>query len=300
MNSNHNEEETINLKKKRKIAKDKALNNKTLKKLSIDHNVSRQVVRSAISMTDVLINVESDDPILQNTYFTKKTESKTTEIDQYILNGLEDIRGKNGIVNKHTLQDLANRYKSKHEECSVAITPYFFKNFKKRNNVVWRTLYGESRSADMNNILEWFQVYNLYKSEYEAKDIFNLDETGLFIKNFGNKSYVIKDVDDRKNIKLNKTRVTLLLAFNRFGEELPPLVISKSKRPRCFKIAEPEVFDILYDSNDSAWLTRDIFASYLNKINQELVLKDRKILLLMDNFAGHDINEPSNIRFLFL
>ncbi|KAG0436794.1 Tigger transposable element-derived protein 1 [Dictyocoela muelleri] len=38
----------------------------------------------------------------------------------------------------------------------------------------------------------------------------------------------------------------------------------------------------------------------MTSINDELILKERKILLLLDNFKGHEIRSLSNIRLLFL
>jgi hypothetical protein len=71
---------------------------------------------------------------------------------------------------------------------------------------------------------------------------------------------------------------------------LYPLVIGKFKRPRCFgKVWDPN--DVVhYYNNLKAWMTREIFADWLNKLNKSMKISNRNILLLVDNAGGHNVN----------
>ncbi len=79
-----------------------------------------------------------------------------------------------------------------------------------------------------------------------------------------------------------------------------PLVIGKSSKPRCFKNQDLNNLGVFYRANKSAWLTKTIFLEYLTHINEEMVLQNRKILVLIDNAPGHKINSLSNIKLMEL
>lgn len=63
-----------------------------------------------------------------------------------------------------------------------------------------------------------------------------------------------------------------------------------SKTPRSFvRLAEnwQQRLPITYKSNDSAWMVQDIWTSWLTAWDEELVSKNEKILLLVDNCSAH-------------
>lgn len=51
----------------------------------------------------------------------------------------------------------------------------------------------------------------------------------------------------------------------------------------------------------TAWTTREIFRKYLRKFDLDIQRADRKMLLLLDNFSGHQTDyEPTNIEICYL
>lgn len=151
-----NKRNGCNLRKKRKIAKDRIKTKETLQKLSEKHNETIKTVRSAVKLTPHLINLDSDDPMLESRYLSKKSEDYNVELEQYILNNISKIRESSGLVSKFTIFDLAKKYKTNHPECTTKITEYFIKAFKKKNNIQWRLLHGESRSANYEEVYDFF------------------------------------------------------------------------------------------------------------------------------------------------
>ncbi|GBM81587.1 Tigger transposable element-derived protein 6 [Araneus ventricosus] len=100
--------------------------------------------------------------------------------------------------------------------------------------------------------------------------------------------------------KQSKLRVTVLLAANQSGKEkLPPLLIGRSKKPRCF--AKIKSFPMMYKSNQKAWMTNEIFGDWLKGIDKEMAKKKGRILLFIDNCNAHS-NFPAlkNITVKFL
>ena len=80
--------------------------------------------------------------------------------------------------------------------------------FKSRNKIKYRRICGEEKSAVRTEIASCFEKFETIAAEYDRSDIFNFDETALFVKMVSNYSYVVSE-DDRKGSKADKTRMTL-------------------------------------------------------------------------------------------
>ena len=140
---------------------------------------------------------------------------------------------------------------------------------------------------------------------YELADIWNMDETGCILKPLPEKGLAKKKSQARGG-KKSETRLTIAFFVNAAGEKaIEPLVVWRSKKPRCFKniksLSRPH--GIYYYSNLKAWMTTEIVASVLGKINQQMEVAKRKIILFMDNAPCHpeSLSERySNIKVVFL
>lgn len=70
-------------------------------------------------------------------------------------------------------------------------------------------------------------------------------------------------------------------------DKLKPLIIGKSKKPKSFAVVKYFLVD--YTANKKAWVTSELFAEWLLRIDNQMKIKKRKILLLMNNFPAHNI-----------
>ena len=111
----------------------------------------------------------------------------------------------------------------------------YFQKFCQRNNIELHKIHGEANSVPEEKTDNWFnELPNLIK-DYEPKNIFNVDELGLFYKLLPNKTYRIRG-EKFSGGKKSKERITVLLGGNMDGsEKLELVVIVKSRNPRCFK-----------------------------------------------------------------
>ena len=66
--------------------------------------------------------------------------------------------------------------------------------------------------------------------------------------------------------KMSKMHRTVLLYCNSYGSE-KPLVVGKSKNPRCFK--NTESFLTKYKANKKAWIIQALFEDFLHKLKKK-------------------------------
>jgi hypothetical protein len=136
--------------------------------------------------------------------------------------------------------------------------------FKKRHNIKEYKLHGEGASADIDSEDVTKQMDNLRAecSTYALKDIFNMDETGLFWKLQPDRSLATCQTSGGRK---SKDCITLALTVNADGsEKLEPWVIGRSKNPRCLKhIKNRQNLRIVYKYNKTKWITGEICKRFL-------------------------------------
>ncbi|GFX59468.1 tigger transposable element-derived protein 6 [Trichonephila clavipes] len=171
-------------------------------------------------------------------------------------------------------------------------------NFKKRNGIVFKKMCGESSSVDINVCSKWQNSLSYLIKEYEPRNIFNKDETGLFFKCLPEKTFTFKK-EKCYGGRHSKERLTILLAVNMDGsEKITPLVIEKSAKPPCFKGINS--FPTKYRSNKKAWMASELFNEWLVQLNSDMKREKRHNLLFLENCTVHNNAPPlSNVKLQF-
>ncbi|XP_046663125.1 jerky protein homolog-like [Homalodisca vitripennis] len=114
----------------------------------------------------------------------------------------------------------------------------WLKNFKSRHGIRELDIQGEILSGDSAAAEKYKETFSkLLKDEgYSLDLVYNADETGLNWKALPRKSLASKREKAAPGFKVSKERITIMVAANATGTHaLPLLMISKSKKPRCFK-----------------------------------------------------------------
>ncbi|KAF7685383.1 Tigger transposable element-derived protein 6, partial [Cucumispora dikerogammari] len=157
---------------------------------------------------------------------------------------------------------------------------------------------GETFSEEKKDFSLFFGEIKTLIERYGKENIYNMDETGIFYKTIPSKSVCNKS---RKGFKNFKDRVSIMLCCNMNGKDrLHPLIIGKSKKPRCFKKFSDKT-SVDYTSSRRAWMTSEIFNDWLSKWNTKLKKNNKKILLLLDNCPAHKCRDQlSQIELMFL
>ncbi|XP_055910863.1 jerky protein homolog-like [Eupeodes corollae] len=166
--------------------------------------------------------------------------------------------------------------------------------FKSRFGVRLLKICGEKLSSDHSAVAPFKNNFakTIHELQLSQNQIYNADESGLFWKLLPEKTYVAREEKTSPGRKVEKARITFLACTNATGlHKIKPMIIGKSKKPRCFKN-----FDIPVDyrSSKNAWMTTDIFKDWFHNLFvpqvQDFLRKEGlpiKAVLLLDNAPCH-------------
>lgn len=166
-------------------------------------------------------------------------------------------------------------------------------NFKKRHNLKQYSIHGEAASAPLEDLDAMRDRLREILKDYDPKDIFNCDETGLFWKMKPSRTISNGPVSGTKQ---SKDRVTVLLTCNASGtEKLCPLFIHKYENPRALKNINKKSLPVDYYWNKKSWMQVSIWNEYLKKLDNRMRRQNRNILLLVDNAPTHALYETTHL-----
>ncbi|KAI1000312.1 hypothetical protein K3495_g7883, partial [Podosphaera aphanis] len=166
---------------------------------------------------------------------------------------------------------------------------YQFKGFKS---------HGESGSADTTAIEEALPRLQEQLSHFALKDIYNMDETGLFFRMAPDKTIAKRQIEGSKK---DKSRITIAFTANADGtHKLPPFFIGHAQKPRAFNKKSGEQLGFFYRWNKKAWMTGLLFQEWLLTLDTQMKQANRHILVLMDNAPSHILGdlEVTNVKIV--
>lgn len=222
----------------------------------------------------------------------KIRKTNNFEVNLATFEWFKRMRGMNARISGPMLQEAASDFAKKIGVEEFTASNGWLESFKKRHNISQRTLCGESNDVDLQIVETFKKKISNFVGDYEMKDVFNADECGLFYRAMPNKTLLVLG-DKCKDGKISKERLTILLACSATGEKLKPLIIGKSKKPRCFKNVDLKNLPVSWYANSKAWMTTTIFIEWVSMVNKQMKEKNRNILLIIDNCPAH----PNNLSF---
>jgi hypothetical protein len=161
--------------------------------------------------------------------------------------------------------------------------------FQKRHRFKSFKQYGEASSAPADAVYRGRQELIDIINNFDLKDVYNIDETGLFFRMAPDRTISQVRIPGKKK---NKERVTILLGCNADGsEKLKLFYIGKSKQPRCFQKKSAKQLGFSYTNNKKAWMTSLVFRDWILHFDKEKRQQNRQVLLLMDNASSHFVSE---------
>lgn len=220
------------------------------------------------------------------------------EINELCWKWFQDATKRRMCVTGPLLQEQARKFSSQLKNDSFKASNGWLESFRKRHNISFGLMSGERGDVNTDTVNDWREKLKLICKGYEPQNIFNMDETGLFFRETTRKTLFVKG-DDCAGGKKSKDRITVALCASMCGEKVKPLLITKSRNPRCFKKIKPETLPVSYYFNKKSWMNSGIMEAWLKGLDRKMGRQNRRILLFMDNAPSHPKIELRNIELKF-
>ncbi|XP_034939464.1 tigger transposable element-derived protein 6-like [Chelonus insularis] len=208
--------------------------------------------------------------------------SEFPNIEKCLLEWIKQTLDKNIPIDGPLLKEKSEEFATKLGIQNFSASNGWLEGFKRRHDIDFKKAAGESKSVDQGVCNHWIEDLPNLLERYEPDDIYNADETALFLKCLPDKTFTFKG-EKFHGGKQSK---------------LPLLIIGNSKRPRCFKGVKTLPVD---DANNTkAWMTKILFKDWLKKVDEQMKINRKKILLFIENCAAHtDLPTLSNVKVMF-
>ncbi|XP_067125448.1 tigger transposable element-derived protein 1 isoform X1 [Centruroides vittatus] len=188
----------------------------------------------------------------------------------------------------------------------------WFDRFRKRAGWHKTKARGKAAGADDEAVKDFPEKLAkvIVEEGYCLRQVFNVDETGLFWKRMPLQTSVAKEEKSMPGFKAAKDWVTLLLGANAAGDcKLKPLLIYRAETPRALKGVYKRTLPVIWKWNARAWMTGSIFKEwfyrhFVPEVKEYCTNNDLpfKILLLLDNAPCHPLilqHAHPNIKIMF-
>lgn len=285
----------ISIQKKQEILKYKDANiGVSQRSLAIHFGLSLGAINAIFQNAESIMNNPNSD--------SKRTRSlyKTEKIDQSLYLWFQSKRSRNCVITGDMMKCMAMKMAEKVGLGDFSASTGWLIKFQKRHGIISKSISGESGLIDESKIYNFKDFFANKLNEYEEKDIFNCDESGLFFK-CSNSNTLAFSYEDRISGKFSKERVTVQFCCSMTGEKIQPLIIGKSKAPRSLKNIDLSRLGVVYKNNSKSWMTLEIFNWWINELNTKMITENRKILLILDNAPVHPCDSTfSNVEMLYL
>lgn len=256
----------LTLQTKSKIL-DELAQNKSVTNLARKYNVAKSTICSIKKKKEKILFAVS------NTFSgpgKRKTlrDSELPETEQMLYRWFLEQRQKNNPISGLILKAKAKYFFNicnPNNELGFNASDGWLDNFKKRFGIRLLTISGEKLSSQHELVAPFKTKLHQKITELGLlpQQIYNADETGLFYKMLPRKTYVTAEEKNAPGRKAAKERVTFLACTNADGtHKLKPLIIGRSKNPRCFKNYS---LPVEYKHSKTAWMSVPIFHDWFHK-----------------------------------
>ncbi|KAL3842406.1 hypothetical protein ACJMK2_020441 [Sinanodonta woodiana] len=272
-------------------------NKRSQASVAIEFGVSHSVISRILKNKEKIIEDWKNN---SNPSQKRKRGGKSKYVEEALLQWFAQARSRHIPINGPLLLEKADQLANGSGLHDFKATKGWLERWKMRNGIQFKRQHGEKQDGIDFGAERWvIDVLPEILKDYQPKDIFNVDETGLYWRALPHETLSFKAAE-KPECQTAEDRLTILLACNMDGsEKLDALVIGNSKSPRCFKNLKR--LPVQYEANKNAWMTTEIWNSWLKCVDNQMSLQKRSIIMLCDNSAAHvDGIKLSNVKIVFL
>ncbi|XP_054151347.1 tigger transposable element-derived protein 4 [Melozone crissalis] len=204
-------------------------------------------------------------------------------------------------VNGPMLRLKANDFAQKLGHSDFKCSNGWLDRFKSRYGLVFRAQPVEAAATPaVGAPTLWYQnVLPCYLNDYQPKNVFYIQETGLLYQMLPHNTFTFKGETFSEG-KESKESITVVVGTNMDGsEKLPLLIIGKSKSPHSFKDVKSLPVD--YEANDRACMTSGIFEQWMHKLDQGFQAQQRRVVILVNSLPAHtEVKNLKSVKSVFL
>ena len=177
--------------------------------------------------------------------------------------------------------------------------------WKLSHDIKEKQISGESLDISQTTVESWMERIKELCKGYDQRDILNMNESGCFFKALPAKALAQKG-KKTKGGKNSKQRITVAFSVSTDGGKVgKPIVIWRSNKPRCFRLASvsDKLAEVSYFDDSKSWMQVEIMEKSLDTLNHQMKKHGRKVILFLDNATVHPtslIDMYSNIKIVFL
>ena len=151
---------------------------------------------------------------------------KFPDVETALYEWFRSIRAQNIPLTDDLLKEKARKFASQLNVTDFSASTGWVTRFKQRHGISCKLLSGESSGVDQERVNTGREKAKERIQDYQPKDIFNMDETGLFFRLLPDKT--LSNSKTNKGVKKQKDRITIALCANSDGsEKVKPFVIGK-------------------------------------------------------------------------
>ena len=173
---------------------------------------------------------DSDNNVNPERKRQKTTINANEQLNTLIIQWLNDANTRKISVSGPLIQQRALKFAADLGLSEFKASNGWLDKFLKRNNIVFKKMSGERGDVDSKCVSDWKDKIPSVCEGYQPRDIFNMDETGIFFRD-GKRTTFVPSGSDCAGGKRSKNRITVALCASMTGEKLKPLVIGKSSKP---------------------------------------------------------------------
>lgn len=200
---------TLTISDKRKIIQEIDKGEKKKFEIAKEYGIPPSTLSTFLKNRDKIM--ESD--IKSSDKRKRMREPGIPEVDRAIGLWFADVRQNQINLDGITIKAKAEEFATIIGRPDFKASDGWFTNWKRRNDIVFKSTPGESASVDHKSAAAWMMSLDPIIAEYDPQNIFNVDETGLFFKCLPNETFAFKG-DPCFGGKKSKERVTILVGAN--------------------------------------------------------------------------------------